>query len=113
MSKPHIHPTALVETRSLGAGSCVWAFTHILAGSRIGNRCNIGDHCFIESGVRIGDNVTIKNGNMLWEGIRLDEGVFVGPNVFFINDLYPRSRHLPEARAPYRNTENWLVRTRV
>lgn len=111
MNDISIHRTALVETKEIGTGTRIWAFSHIMRGARVGKDCNIGDHCFIESGVVIGDNCTIKNGNMLWEGITLEEGVFVGPHVFFTNDLHPRSPRLPEARARYRVKENWLQPT--
>jgi UDP-2-acetamido-3-amino-2,3-dideoxy-glucuronate N-acetyltransferase len=107
-----IHPTALVETEDVGSGTRVWAFAHVLAGASIGRNCNIGDHCFIEGGVRIGNDVTIKNGNAVWEGVTLEDGVFVGPAVVFTNDLYPRSPRLEQARARYAE-KSWLVRTRV
>jgi acetyltransferase-like isoleucine patch superfamily enzyme len=113
VKKLFIHNTALVETDDIGAESRVWAYTHVMPGARIGVNCNIGDHCFIESGVFIGDNCTIKNGNMLWEGVTIEGGVFVGPHVFFTNDLYPRSRYLRQARHRYREKQNWLVPTLV
>lgn len=111
MKETYIHPTALAESRDIGEGTRVWAFTHILAGARVGKDCNIGDHCFIESGAVVGDNVTLKNGNMVWEGVHLSDGVFVGPHVFFTNDLHPRSPRLPEARERYTEKTNWLVPT--
>src|SRR5579862_6647573 len=98
MKNVFIHPKALVETKNLGSGTRVWAFAHVMAGVRVGKNCNIGDHCFVESGAVIGDNCTVKNGNMLWEGVTLEDGVFVGPNVLFTNDLHPRSPRLPQAR---------------
>lgn len=113
MKKAYIHPTALAESREIGAGTRVWAFTHILPGARVGQDCNIGDHCFIESGAVVGDNVTLKNGNMVWEGVRLADGVFVGPNVFFTNDRHPRSPRLPQARWRYAEKRNWLVPTTI
>ena len=113
MKKSHIHPTALAESREIGAGTRVWAFTHILPGARVGQNCNIGDHCFIESGAVVGDNVTLKNGNMVWEGVHLADGVFVGPNVFFTNDRHPRSPRLPQARKRYATKRNWLVPTTI
>ncbi len=94
-----IHPASIVETEQIGRGTRIWAFTHVMQGISIGADCNIGEHCFIESGVVIGNNVTIKNGNMLWDGVTLEDGVFVGPNVSFTNDLYPRS---PEYGCCYR-----------
>jgi UDP-2-acetamido-3-amino-2,3-dideoxy-glucuronate N-acetyltransferase len=113
MAEPYIHPTALAESREIGAGTRVWAFSHILAGARVGENCNIGDHCFIESGAVVGNNVTLKNGNMVWEGVHLADGVFVGPNVLFTNDLHPRSPRLPQAHARYTEKKQWLVPTRI
>lgn len=107
-----VHPTALVETEEIGQGTRIWAFAHIMPGSVVGENCNIGDHSFIEGGARIGHNVTIKNGNMIWEGVALEDGVFVGPNVSFTNDPYPRSARLPEAEGRY-GDRSWLTTTLV
>lgn len=63
---------------------------------KLGNNCNINSHCFIENDVIIGNNVTVKCGVYLWDGLRLFDNVFVGPNVTFINDKYPRSKNYPE-----------------
>ena len=60
----------------------------------------------------MGSHSTVKNGNMLWEGVILEEGVFVGPQVCFTNDLYPRSPRLPEGGKRYENRD-WLLSTRV
>lgn len=106
------HPTSIVETSQIGEGTRIWALAHVMDGVSIGANCNVGDHCFIESGAVIGDNVTIKNGNMIWDGVTLEEGVFVGPHVFFTNDLYPRSPRLPQAAKRYSN-HDWLARTLV
>lgn len=112
MSAPYYHPTALVETESIGENTKVWAFTHIMKGVTIGSNCNIGDNCFLESGAVVGDNVTIKNSNMLWEGITLEDGVFVGPHVFFTNDRFPRSPRMPEAAIRY-ESHDWFAPTLV
>lgn len=87
-----MHPNSLVESESIGEGTRVWAFTHILPGARIGTDCNICDHVFIENDVVLGDRVTIKCGVQLWDGIKLEDDVFVGPNATFSNDLFPRSK---------------------
>ena len=108
MENVTIHPSAIVETRRVGPGTRIWAFTHISYGVTIGQDCNIGEHCFVESGVIIGDRVTIKNGNMLWRGVTLEDGVFVGPGVLFTNDRYPRSARYAPAR--YTNPD-WCVPT--
>jgi UDP-2-acetamido-3-amino-2,3-dideoxy-glucuronate N-acetyltransferase len=86
------HSLALVETDDIGDGTRIWAFAHIMAGARIGKNCNIGDHCFIEGGVRIGDDVTVKNHVAIWKGVTVENGAFIGPGVTLTNDLRPRSR---------------------
>lgn len=87
------HPQALIDPgASVGAGTRVWAFAHIVKGATIGDNCNICDHTFIEGKVRIGNRVTIKCGVYLWDGITLEDDVFVGPSVAFTNDLLPRSK---------------------
>jgi len=113
MKDVFIHPTALVETDQIGEGTKVWAFAHILKDAVIGRNCNIGDHNFIEGGASLGDGVVVKNGNMIWEGVHIEDAVFVGPHVFFTNDLFPRSKQLPEAAERGSRKENWLVPTRV
>lgn len=90
------HPMALVESKSIGPRTRVWAFAHILPGAVIGADCNICDGVFIENDVRIGDRVTIKCGVQLWDGITLEDDVFVGPNATFTNDPFPRSKVYPE-----------------
>jgi len=87
------HPSALVESKEIGAGTRIWAFAHIMSGAQIGINCNIGDHCFIESKAQVGNNVTIKNHVAIWEGVTLEDGVFIGPNVSLTNDERPRSRN--------------------
>lgn len=109
----YIHPKALVETNAIGEGTRIWAFTHVLKGAVIGRNCNLGDHCFVEGGASLGDGVVVKNGNMIWEGVRIEDGAFIGPHVFFTNDLFPRSRQLPEAAPRVAKKENWLVPTLV
>ena len=106
------HPTALVESQNIGQGTRIWAFAHILKGAVIGNNCNIGDHCFIESGVNIGDNITIKNSTSIWEGVTVEKNVFIGPNVVFTNDLMPRSPRLLLVADRYKDKE-WLVKTLI
>lgn len=89
----YIHPNALVEEDViLGQGTRVWAFVHILPGARLGEKCNICDHVFIEGNVTIGNRVTIKCGVQIWDGLRIEDDVFIGPNATFTNDPFPRSK---------------------
>ena len=97
MSHIYIHPKALCESSSIGKGTKIWAFTHILPGARIGSQCNICDNVFIENDIIIGDRVTIKSGVQLWDGISVGNDVFIGPNATFTNDKFPRSKHYPES----------------
>lgn len=92
MRKYFKHPKALVGKKTeIGEKTRVWAFANVQDGAKIGSACNIADHCFIEKGVVIGDHVTVKNGVSIFEGIVLEDDVFCGTNVVFVNDRRPRS----------------------
>jgi acetyltransferase-like isoleucine patch superfamily enzyme len=88
-----IHPLSDVQSKNIGENTNIWQFCVILSGAVIGNNCNICAHCFVEGGAKIGNNVTIKCGVQIWDGIILEDDVFVGPNVTFCNDRYPKSRN--------------------
>ena len=90
-----IHSLADVQTNDIGNRSRVWQFSIILKNARIGENCNISSYTFIENDVIIGDNVTVKCGVYLWDGMRIEDQVFIGPNVTFTNDKYPRSKQYP------------------
>ena len=86
------HKCAIVEANvTIGAGTRIWAFVHILPGAVIGRDCNICDRTFIEGKARVGDRVTVKCGVSLWDGVVVENDVFIGPNAVFTNDLRPRS----------------------
>jgi UDP-2-acetamido-3-amino-2,3-dideoxy-glucuronate N-acetyltransferase len=91
-----IHPLADVKSTQIGPNTRVWQFSVIMEDVVIGENCNINCHTFIESGVRLGNNVTVKSGVYLWTGLRVADNVFIGPNVTFTNDKYPRSKQYPE-----------------
>lgn len=86
-----IHPSAIVEAKDIGEGTRVWQFCVILPEAKIGKDCNICSHCFIENEVVVGNNVTVKCGVQLWDGVIVEDDVFIGPNVTFCNDRYPKS----------------------
>jgi acetyltransferase-like isoleucine patch superfamily enzyme len=90
------HPLAAVDPGvTVGKGTRIWAFAHLVTGAVVGVDCNICDHTFIEGGVRVGDRVTVKCGVYLWDGLRLENDVFIGPGAAFTNDCRPRSRKVP------------------
>lgn len=88
-----IHHLAEVQSTAIGEGTRIWQYVIVLKGAKIGGDCNICSHCFIENDVIVGDRVTIKCGVQLWDGLRVGDDVFIGPNVSFSNDKFPRSRH--------------------
>jgi acetyltransferase-like isoleucine patch superfamily enzyme len=91
-----IHKLSDVQSPRIGANTNIWQFCVVLPNAEIGDNCNICSHCFIENDVKIGNNVTVKCGVYLWDGIEIDDDVFIGPNVTFTNDKYPRSKKYPE-----------------
>lgn len=95
MTDYFVHPSGLCETESIGSGTRVWAFAHILPGAKVGVDCNICDGVFIENDVIVGDRVTVKCGVQLWDGVRVESDVFIGPNATFTNDRFPRSKVRP------------------
>ena len=92
-----VHEQGLCESDRVGSGTRIWAFAHVLEGSRIGADCNICDGVFVEGGAVVGDRVTVKCGVQLWTGVELEDDVFVGPNATFTNDPMPRSRQWLES----------------
>src|SRR5512143_428014 len=94
------HENAIVESQSIGDGTRIWAFAHILPRATIGRDCNICDHTFIENDIVVGDRVTVKCGVQLWDGVRIEDDVFIGPNATFSNDPFPRSRRWPKKFLP-------------
>jgi acetyltransferase-like isoleucine patch superfamily enzyme len=91
-----IHPLADVQSVLIGESTTIWQFSIVLKNAQIGSNCNICAHCFIENDVKIGNNVTVKCGVYLWDSIEIEDDVFIGPNVTFTNDKYPRSKQYPE-----------------
>ncbi len=86
------HPTAVIDQPcEIGEGTKIWHFSHVMAGSRLGRGCNLGQNVVISSGVRIGDNVKIQNNVSVYTGVELEDDVFCGPSMVFTNVINPRS----------------------
>ena len=90
-----IHALADVKSAHIGPNTRIWQFVVILPDARIGADCNICSHVLIENDVIIGDRVTVKSGVQIWDGLRIEDDVFIGPNVTFTNDPFPRSKQYP------------------
>ncbi len=92
-----IHKLADVADCKIGERTRIWQFVVVLSGAEIGDDCNICSHVLVEGDVVIGNRVTVKSGVQLWNGTRIGHDVFIGPNVTFTNDKYPRSKVYPES----------------
>lgn len=97
LKPPYLHPTADVQSSDIGNGTTIWQFVVVLGKAKIGNECNICAHVFVENDVSVGDRVTVKSGVQLWDGLRIEDDVFIGPNVTFTNDKFPRSKVYPDS----------------
>lgn len=86
------HPTAVIdEGASIGAGTKIWHFCHIMPESVIGENCNIGQNVVISPGVVLGKNVKVQNNVSIYTGVICEDDVFLGPSMVFTNVINPRS----------------------
>lgn len=93
-----IHPTTEVDpSASVGEGTKIWHFSHVMAGASIGKDCTLGQNVFVGRGVRIGDRVKIQNNVSIYERVILEDDVFCGPSMVFTNVTKPRAA-LPKNR---------------
>ncbi|MGI8499979.1 MAG: acyltransferase [Hassallia sp.] len=87
-----VHESAYVDLPcTIGAGSQIWHFSHIMKDVEIGEKCKIGQNVFVASEVKIGQNVKIQNNVSLYAGVILEDDVFCGPSCVFTNINTPRS----------------------
>jgi UDP-2-acetamido-3-amino-2,3-dideoxy-glucuronate N-acetyltransferase len=88
----YLHDSACVdEGVSVGEGTKIWHFSHLLAGARVGRDCTIGQNVMIGRSVQIGDRCKIQNNVSVYEGVQLEDGVFCGPSCVFTNVTNPRA----------------------
>jgi UDP-2-acetamido-3-amino-2,3-dideoxy-glucuronate N-acetyltransferase len=86
------HGTAVIdENCSIGKGTKIWHFSHIMSGCKIGNDCNIGQNVVVSPGVVLGNNVKIQNNVSVYTGVICEDDVFLGPSMVFTNVVNPRS----------------------
>ena len=88
-----IHQLSDCKNPNIPDSTNIWQFCVIFPNCQIGENCNICSHCLIENEVTIGNNVTIKCGVQIWDGIDIEDDVFIGANVTFTNDKYPKSKN--------------------
>ena len=88
----YVHPSACVDQPcSIGSGTRIWHFCHVMKDARIGRKCILGQNVHVASGVIVGNNVKIQNNVSLYTGVELEDDVFCGPSCVFTNVTNPRS----------------------
>ena len=86
------HETAVVdEGCTIGEGTKIWHFSHIMPDCIIGKRCNIGQNVVVSPKVKLGTNVKVQNNVSIYTGVNCEDDVFLGPSMVFTNIINPRS----------------------
>jgi UDP-2-acetamido-3-amino-2,3-dideoxy-glucuronate N-acetyltransferase len=86
------HPSAILDRpATIGAGTKIWHFCHVMSGARVGARCVLGQNVFVGGRAVIGDGCHIQNGVSIYDGVVLEDEVFVGPQAVFTNVRTPRA----------------------
>lgn len=86
------HETAVIdEGCTIGKGTKIWHFSHIMPNSIIGEQCNIGQNVVISPEVVLGKNVKVQNNVSIYSGVICEDDVFLGPSMVFTNVINPRS----------------------
>ncbi len=86
------HPSAIIdEGCTIGTGTRIWHFSHIMPGCIIGEGCNIGQNVVVSPDVVLGKNVKIQNNVSIYTGVVCEDDVFLGPSMVFTNVINPRS----------------------
>ena len=99
-----VHESSYVdEPVSIGAGTKVWHFSHIMKGSISRQNCVIGQNVYVDAGVVVGNNVKVQNNVSIFLKVTLEDNVFCGPSVVFTNVIYPRSAY-PKKLDEYSST---------
>lgn len=86
------HPTAVIdEGASIGAGTKIWHFSHIMPNAVLGEKCNLGQNVVVSPEVVLGENVKVQNNVSIYTGVICEDDVFLGPSMVFTNVTNPRS----------------------
>jgi UDP-2-acetamido-3-amino-2,3-dideoxy-glucuronate N-acetyltransferase len=105
MTGVFVHESAYVDDgATVGAGTKIWHFSHVMSGAVIGTNCSLGQNVFVASGCTIGNGVKIQNNVSIYEGVVLQDFVFCGPSMVFTNVRTPRSAFPRNTSADYAET---------
>jgi len=83
-------PFRIIRAVEFGEDVIVWSFTN-LYGCRIGDRTRIGAFVEIQAGAVVGAACKISSHTFICDGVEIEDDVFVGHGVRFVNDKYPRA----------------------
>lgn len=98
-----VHETAIVdENVTIGEGTKIWCFSHILKNTVIGKKCIFGQNCVVGANVTIGNGVKAQNNISIYEGVEIEDDVFLGPSMVFTNVINPRA--FIERKTEYKKT---------
>lgn len=88
----YAHETAIIdEGCTIGKGSKIWHFSHIMPNCVLGENCNIGQNVVVSPEVVLGNNVKVQNNVSIYTGVTCADDVFLGPSCVFTNVTNPRS----------------------
>jgi UDP-2-acetamido-3-amino-2,3-dideoxy-glucuronate N-acetyltransferase len=88
-----VHESAYVdEGATIGSGTKIWHFSHVMKGALIGERCIVGQNVNVDGGTVIGNNVKIQNNVSVYTGAIIEDDVFLGPSCVLTNVSNPRSQ---------------------
>ena len=86
------HETAVIDAGcSIGKGTKIWHFSHIMPNCTLGQSCNIGQNVVVSPDVVLGNNVKVQNNVSIYTGVICEDDVFLGPSMVFTNVINPRS----------------------
>lgn len=92
MSTYFAHETAVIdEGCTIGTGTKIWHFSHIMPNCTLGQNCNLGQNVVVSPGVVLGNNVKVQNNVSIYTGVICEDDVFLGPSMVFTNVINPRS----------------------
>lgn len=95
------------KSAKVGAGVVIWYGTQVGDGAKIGENTIVGNNVYIDEGVIIGKNCKIQSGALLFKGVEICDGVFIGPQVCFTNDMYPRATN---SKGKLKSSIEWKMR---
>ncbi|HWB21183.1 MAG TPA: acyltransferase [Phycisphaerales bacterium] len=87
-----IHESCYIDDPcTIGKGSKIWHFSHVMKNCKIGEKCNLGQNVVVSPDVVLGNNVKVQNNVSIYTGVEIEDDVFCGPSMVFTNILVPRS----------------------